>query len=64
MPCAADLNGDGVNFGDLNTLLANFGCVGGSCEGDLDGNGAVTFGDLNELLSRFGVRCYDATPAR
>lgn len=65
MSCAADLNADGgVGFGDLNTLLANFGCVGDDCVGDLDGNGAVGFGDLNELLSRFGIRCFDATPAR
>lgn len=46
-----DLNGDQVmDINDLITLLENFGCVGVSCEYDLDGNGQVGVEDLMILV--------------
>lgn len=59
-PCPADLDGDGsVGQGDLNLLLAEFGCTGGAapCAADLDCDGATSQSDLNVLLANFGVVC-------
>jgi hypothetical protein len=53
-----DLNDDcTVNSQDLNTLLADFGCVGGDCAGDADGDGDTDSDDLNAVLAAFGDVC-------
>ncbi len=60
VPCAGDLNGDGlVDLVDLTTLLANFGTPSGAAraQGDLDGDGDVDLSDLATLLSQFGSVC-------
>ncbi len=46
-----------VDSGDLNVLLADFGCVGGGCVADLDGDGDTDSADLNILLAAFGDEC-------
>ena len=42
---------------DTLDLLANFGCVGDGCTGDVDGDGLVGVSDILELLSAFGDTC-------
>ncbi len=46
-----------VGSGDLNLVLANFGCTGGGCEGDANGDGSVDSVDLNLVLGAFGSIC-------
>lgn len=58
--CRGDTNNDRiVNFGDLNTVLAQFGQFGppGALSGDVTGNGLVNFDDLNIVLANFGLGC-------
>ncbi len=60
VPCAGDLNGDGlVDLVDLTTLLANFGTASGATAamGDMDADGDIDLGDLTAFLARFGVSC-------
>jgi len=38
-------------------MLANFGCIGSGCIGDIDGDTIVGVSDILELLSAFGVTC-------
>lgn len=54
LPCAADLNSDGiVNGADLGILLAAWGpCKG--CQADLNGDGEVGGADLGQLLAAWG----------
>ncbi len=55
--CAGDANYDGgVNFADLNFVLAQFGQPG-NLPGDVNGDGAVNFADLNIVLGAFGLPC-------
>ncbi|RMF82352.1 MAG: hypothetical protein D6744_06125 [Planctomycetota bacterium] len=52
------LDGDcDVDLGDLALLLADFGCSGDGCPGDLDGDGDTDFTDLAVLLANFGALC-------
>ncbi len=56
-PADFDMDGD-VDSADLNTLLANFGCVSPpepDCPGDIDGDGDTDSADLNLLLTAFGT---------
>ena len=40
--CPADLNDDGiVNSVDLTILIADWGCTGEGCPGDIDGSGRM-----------------------
>jgi len=51
--CLADLDGSGaVDFGDILTVLAAWGNIGGP--EDLDGSGTVDFGDLLIVLANWG----------
>jgi hypothetical protein len=53
MLCPEDLDGDGeVAFGDLVSLLADWGESGSAA--DLDGSGTVDFNDLVQLLAGWG----------
>lgn len=50
-----DVNKDGTtNFGDLNSVLGQFGTSGAGLSADLNMDGAVNFADLNVVLSNFG----------
>jgi hypothetical protein len=50
-----DANGDGsVTFGDITTVLANFGTSGEGIPGDADCNGTVAFADVTAVLANFG----------
>lgn len=56
--CVGDLDEDGdIDSTDLNLLLTDFNCSGGSCIGDIDGDGDTDSTDLNVLLSVFGDPC-------
>ena len=58
LACRADLDGSGtVDRGDLEILLADFGCTGGSCPGDIDCDGDTDLADLGILLATFGRDC-------
>jgi hypothetical protein len=51
-PNPLDLNNDGiVDINDFLVFLANFGCTGEDCIGDLTGSGAVTVEDLLLFLT-------------
>ena len=53
--CLADLDGNAcVDFGDVATLLLDFGPCSGVCASDLDCNGWVDFGDIATMLLDFG----------
>ena len=57
VPCAEDLDGDGVvATSDVMLMLSEFGCEGG-CALDVDGDGSVGISDVLALLSRFGDVC-------
>lgn len=57
--CTADINGDGyVDMGDLNILLANFGCVE-SCNSDLDQDGIVGMNDVLIIIDEMFSACED-----
>lgn len=54
--CPGDTDGNQIiNFADLNTVLAQFGQMGGTFTGDVNGDGDVNFGDLNLVLANFGA---------
>ena len=56
--CAGDLDGNGsVELADLQTLLSNYGAMGGmACaDGDMDGDGNINLGDLQALLAVYGT---------
>jgi hypothetical protein len=58
--CPGDANGDFiVNFGDITTVLANFGngYGFGTGPGDADANGSTSFGDITTVLANFGSSC-------
>jgi hypothetical protein len=60
--CPGDADGDGeVTFGDITTVLANFGAACppdlSPCPGDADGNEVVEFGDVTSVLSHWGDAC-------
>jgi len=40
--------------GDLGILLADWGCTGGDCPGDLDDDGDTDHADLGVLLADWG----------
>lgn len=61
-PCMGDANNDGiVNFGDITSVLANFGntyppgVVNGP--GDANHDGVVNFADITAVLANFGNIC-------
>lgn len=58
-PCLGDADHSGVvDFGDITTVLANFGNSGDPfILGDADGSGTVDFGDITRVLARFGAVC-------
>lgn len=58
-PGNADKQPGGVTFGDVTSVLANFGSNygAGTGFGDGDCNGAVTFGDITSVLANFGNSC-------
>lgn len=57
--CAGDADGDrSVSFGDVTTVLANFGSSGAAgIPGDADRDGFVTFADITSVLGNFGGTC-------
>lgn len=58
--CFNDLDGDNeIGLGDLATLLANYGTMGGAShgDGDLDSDGDVDLADLAALLADYGSPC-------
>lgn len=57
--CFGDADGSGaVDFGDITSVLANFGATGPAFRpGDADGNGVVDFGDITSVLASFGGGC-------
>ncbi len=58
LSCPIDLDCDGaIGFGDLNTLLGQYGRAAPGVYADLDGDDAVGFSDLNLLLSAYGTDC-------
>lgn len=59
-PCFGDADGNGVvNFGDITSVLANFGAnyLPGTGAGDADLNGVVNFTDVTNVLANFGRVC-------
>jgi len=53
--CMADLDGSGfVDFGDVVTLLLDFGPCSGVCKADLDGSGTVDLSDAAVIALDFG----------
>lgn len=61
VPCPGDADGSGgVTFGDITSVLANFGRsyrVGEIGPGDADRNYTVNFGDITTVLANFGNPC-------
>lgn len=56
--CPGDTNDDlRVDFGDLNTILTNYGQSAPGITGDVNHDCIVDFADLNIVLARFGVSC-------
>lgn len=58
--CPLDVNGNGiVGFGDLNTILANWGST---CfyPGDVNNDGDVNFADLELLLENWEMLCEES----
>lgn len=57
--CFGDADGSGVvDFGDITSVLANFGTMGPPFRpGDADGNGVVDFADITTVLANFGALC-------
>lgn len=61
--CPGDADGNNtVNFGDVTSVLANFGNnytpgPPGTGPGDADHNGLVNFGDVTSVLANFGSDC-------
>jgi predicted esterase len=58
--CPGDADNNGiVNFGDVTSVLANFGATFLACSGagDADDNGSVNFSDITTVLANFGVTC-------
>jgi hypothetical protein len=59
--CLGDANGDdAVNFGDITTVLANFGSTsapGSAAPGDANNDGSVNFTDITTVLANFGNPC-------
>ncbi len=59
-PCPGDANGDGVvNFGDITSVLVNFGnnYLPGTGPGDANRDGVVNFSDVTSVLVNFGAVC-------
>ena len=57
VPCAEDLDGDGVvATSDVMLMLSEFGCEE-ACALDVDGDDSVGISDVLALLSRFGDAC-------
>jgi hypothetical protein len=61
-PCSGDANRDGaVNFGDITTVLSNFGtpypAPAGTGPGDAVVDGVVNFLDVTGVLVNFGTTC-------
>lgn len=55
-PIPGDANGDCVvDFGDVTSVLANYG--GSGPDGDGDSNGSVDFGDITAALAGWGGMC-------
>jgi plastocyanin len=55
-PCQGDATGDRVvEFGDITSVLANWGGTGPA--GDADHDNDVDFGDVTAVLANFGVPC-------
>ena len=53
--CQADLGGSGVvDLADLGLLLADWGCTGVYCVGDINRNEETNLEDLRTLLTQFG----------
>lgn len=46
-----------MGLDDLGILLADFGCTGYYCDGDINWTGATDLADLGILLANFGNRC-------
>lgn len=46
-----------ADFGDITTVLANFGNAGAFVAGDANSDGAVTFTDITTVLANFGSVC-------
>jgi hypothetical protein len=58
LSCPLDLDCDGlIGFGDLNTVLGQYGRAHPGVFGDLDGDDVVGFADLNLLLDAYGTSC-------
>jgi hypothetical protein len=58
--CPGDANGDSVvSFGDITSVLANFGngYGDGTGAGDASADGVVNFGDITTVLANFGNTC-------
>lgn len=57
--CPGDADGNGtVTFGDVTSVLANFGSVGApGIPGDANGNGVIDFSDITTVLASFGSSC-------
>lgn len=58
--CPGDVDGSGgVDLGDLNAVLANFGLASAATlgDGDASGDGSVGLADLNIVLAAFGNPC-------
>lgn len=59
-PCPGDADGNGVvEFGDIASILVNFGTVYSPTTGpgDADQSGTVDFGDVASVLVNFGNTC-------
>jgi hypothetical protein len=56
--CVGDFNCDGfIGVFDLLFLLQDFGCAGGGCNADLDGNDVVGVTDLQIFNGVYGTTC-------
>lgn len=59
--CEGDADGDNmVNFGDITSVLANFGAMytpGAGGPGDANFDGSVNFADITSVLANFGNNC-------
>jgi hypothetical protein len=61
--CLGDADGSGlVDFGDVTSVLTNWGSGAGTCPigsgpGDADNNGTVEFADITSVLTAWGTAC-------
>ncbi|MCP3903084.1 MAG: hypothetical protein GY715_05550 [Planctomycetes bacterium] len=54
--CAEDVDGSGtVDFGDMLTIIGQWGACGGTCPADVNGDGVVSWSDVVMVIGQWGT---------